>query len=393
MQWACALSCHTTAAAAAAELEDAVRRRLGASRPDLVMVFVSPYFAAEYDWLLDALHRRLDPGALLGCSGAGVVGAGRQVEAGAALTGGGTDRAAVSVLAGVLPRVQTRLFHLEETRLPTADAPPEEWHEALGVPPEPTPHFVLLADFDPRPLLMGLDFAYPDAPKIGGLASVVGDNALFLDRRQLSSGCVGLALQGDIALDTVVAQGCKAIGPTHTVTACRHNQLLQLDGRPALEVLTQLYYTQPEAVQQQMRRALHLGVAATELQARFGPGDFLIRDLRLEQERDTLFVGDLLRQGQTVQFHLRDAEAATAELERLLGRPQAQTAGALLFSCVGRSEASFGVPDHDAGLFAARCGDVPLGGFLCGGEIGPLKGVTHLHGYTSVFGLFGPAAT
>jgi hypothetical protein len=33
---------------------------------------------------------------------------------------------------------------------------------------------------------------------------------------------------------------------------------------------------------------------------------------------------------------------------------------------------------------------VPVGGFFCNGEIGPVGGTTFLHGYTSSFGLFRP---
>jgi small ligand-binding sensory domain FIST len=33
---------------------------------------------------------------------------------------------------------------------------------------------------------------------------------------------------------------------------------------------------------------------------------------------------------------------------------------------------------------------VPLGGFFCNGEIGPVERHAFLHGYTSAFGLFRP---
>ena len=35
-------------------------------------------------------------------------------------------------------------------------------------------------------------------------------------------------------------------------------------------------------------------------------------------------------------------------------------------------------------------GEVPLTGFFCGGEIGPVGTDTHLHGYTSAFAVFRP---
>jgi small ligand-binding sensory domain FIST len=50
----------------------------------------------------------------------------------------------------------------------------------------------------------------------------------------------------------------------------------------------------------------------------------------------------------------------------------------------------YGAPDHDTDAFRRRAGDVPLGGFFCNGEIGPVHGTTYLHGYTSAFGLFRP---
>ena len=67
---------------------------------------------------------------------------------------------------------------------------------------------------------------------------------------------------------------------------------------------------------------------------------------------------------------------------------RAMPSGALLFSCLGRGEFLYGVADHDSQAFRSCVGDVPLGGFFCNGEIGPVHGTTFLHGYTSAFGLF-----
>ncbi|HCF29001.1 MAG TPA: hypothetical protein DEV81_17770, partial [Cyanobacteria bacterium UBA11049] len=62
-------------------------------------------------------------------------------------------------------------------------------------------------------------------------------------------------------------------------------------------------------------------------------------------------------------------------------------AGALMFSCLGRGEELYGRPNFDSQLFSRYLNDVPLGGFFCGGEIGPVGDNTFLHGYTSVFGI------
>jgi len=63
----------------------------------------------------------------------------------------------------------------------------------------------------------------------------------------------------------------------------------------------------------------------------------------------------------------------------------------LLFSCLGRGQHLYGKPNHDSDMFRDQLGDIPLGGFFCNGEIGPVGKTTFLHGYTSSFGIFHPA--
>ena len=80
----------------------------------------------------------------------------------------------------------------------------------------------------------------------------------------------------------------------------------------------------------------------------------------------------------------QDLELRLSELQRAVGpSPRA----ALLFSCVGRGQELYGVPNHDSDLFSRHFGALPLGGFFASGEIGPVGGQTFLHGYTSVFGV------
>ena len=131
--------------------------------------------------------------------------------------------------------------------------------------------------------------------------------------------------------------------------------------------------------------------------ARYGRGDFLIRNLAGAEERSgALAVGASLHEGQVVQFHLRDAQTSAEDLDARLARYRASQlggaapAGALIFSCLGRGAHLYGVPDHDSDAFRRHIGAVPLGGFFCNGEIGPVERRTFLHGYTSAFGLFRP---
>jgi small ligand-binding sensory domain FIST len=272
----------------------------------------------------------------------------------------------------------------------------------VGVSPADQPHFIVLADpysIRIENLLMGMDYAYPKASKVGGLASGAtkpGENALYLNTACYRSGAVGVALSGNVALDVLVAQGCRPIGRTLRVTKCDRNILMELDGKPPLTVLRDLFMTLGARDQNLLQHALFLGLVMDPLKSHLMRGDFLIRNIvGINTEKGILAVGALLHEGQTVQFHLRDAQTSADDLHQIMSAYASRSgrnhpSGALLFSCLGRGEFLYGHPSHDTRLFQHRLGQVPVGGFFCSGEIGPVGGATYLHGYTSCFALFRP---
>jgi small ligand-binding sensory domain FIST len=137
-----------------------------------------------------------------------------------------------------------------------------------------------------------------------------------------------------------------------------------------------------------MRNGLHLGVVVDEHRSEFRRGDFLVRNLfGVDQARGALAVGDQLEVGQTVQFHVRDAQAADEDLRALLAPETADAA--LVFTCNGRGLRFFGEPDHDASVVDDLLGTLPVAGAFCAGEIGPIGGRNFLHGYTASVALFG----
>ena len=95
--------------------------------------------------------------------------------------------------------------------------------------------------------------------------------------------------------------------------------------------------------------------------------------------------------GETIQFHVRDAASADEDLRTLLEREREPSAGALLFTCNGRGSRLFEAPDHDAALVSKMLGDLPLAGFNCAGEFGPVGGRNFVHGFTASVALFADA--
>jgi small ligand-binding sensory domain FIST len=265
---------------------------------------------------------------------------------------------------------------------------------------EDQPHFVFLADpFSVRgdEFLAGVDFAYPNSKKVGGLASgaqSMGGNALYLGDKIYSTGLIGIALSGDIEVDTIVAQGCRPIGEPMKITDCQDTLLKSLDGKPTLEILQDLNETLSDSDKKLLQTSLFLGIEMDPMKDEPKQGDFLIRNLMgVDRESGALAIGALLRNGQLVQFHLRDKKMSAEDLDvmltRYLSQGQAENAsGALLFSCLGRGKYLYGEANHDTNMFHKKLGEIPLGGFFCNGEIGPVGNTTFLHGYTSSFGIF-----
>jgi small ligand-binding sensory domain FIST len=367
-----------------------IRMQLDGAAPDLTIAFVSAHHAAGFDRVPALLGAELGSGLLIGCSAGGVIGGGKEIE----------QRPGVSLTAATLPGVTVRPLQLDTDALPDPSADALRWQQLLGIDPADDPQFVMLPDpfsFDVESLLRGLDRTYPSGSKVGGIASggqQPGENALFLGERVLRSGAIGVALSGDLVVDTVVAQGCRPIGDPMFVTSCQRNLIRALDGRPPLDVLRDLHDELDERDRQLARHSLFLGIVMKEDRQEYRHGDFLIRNLMgIDPQSGALAVAALLDENAIVQFHLRDGRTSSQDLADMLrayraAGPRRLPSGALLFSCLGRGEFLYGVSDHDSQAFRSCVGDVPLGGFFCNGEIGPVHGTTFLHGYTSSFGLF-----
>jgi len=392
MKWASSISEQPRLEAAVRAAAGPLRDALAGDAANLVVAFVAEHPHGDHERLPDLLAHEF-PGALVvGCSAGGVIGGGREVE----------HRPAVSLTAAALPGVTLQPFHLEAGDLPAGADPLESWEKRFGTSASSSPHFLVFPDphtFDAERCLRGLDEHFPGSTKLGGLASGGGrggGNDLFLGGTIHRSGAVGVALSGNVSVDTIVAQGCRPIGDPMFVTRTRDNLLLDLDGQPARQVVQGLYAALPPSDQALFRESLFLGIVMRERQSEYRAGDFLIRNLLgVESQTGGLVTGAMLTTNQVVQFHLRDAQTSADDLEGLLARyrdgsPASGPAGSLLFSCLGRGEHLYGRPDHDSELFRRHLGEVPLGGFFCNGEIGQVQGQTFLHGYTSSFGLFRP---
>lgn len=379
---------------------------LGSPEADLAIVFITSHFAREARAICQQVRANLPATVLIGCTAEGVICDGEEVE----------QTPAISLLAARLPRARLTPFAFEARSLSewnTMMSSAGMFHDLLGAPRDPRA-FILLADPFSTPvtvapnsnnmgLLEAFNVYFEGVPVIGGIASggqFPGANALIYNDHVLGHGAVGVAICGPIEIDVIVSQGCRPIGKLMRVTQCSHNRILTLDGRPPIEVIQEMVDQLPEHDQALMRQGLYIG-RAIHLKSNdsdFGRGDFLVRGvLGGDQHTGAIVIGDVPEEGEWVQFHVRDADTAEEDLEMMLA-PQMfydPPAGGLLFSCNSRGKNLFDHPNGDTRIIQGALGGdapVPLAGFFCGGEFGPVGQRNFLHGHTASLVLFRPAA-
>ncbi len=350
---------------------------------DLCVVFAGGAHLQDPGTILEIVHSRLSPKALIGCGANGVIGGELEIE----------DDAGAVVWALSAPGAEI------ETMALTSDAMGEEM--ALGgLPDDPAElgsAMIVLADprsYSADALLRHLNDARPAMPVLGGLASAAteGSACLFIDSEVIDEGAVAVSLRG-VEVLPCVSQGAAPVGPEMTVTAAEGNVVTELASKPALDRLREVIEDLDHHEQALAAEGLLLGIVIDENQPEYERGDFLVRPIiGVDPASGSVAVGNQMRVGQTVRVHVRDAYSASEDLRdalamRAAALGDAGAAGTLVFSCNGRGSQMFDEPSHDAGIL----GDVlsaPAGGFFAAGEIGPVGGRNFLHGFTATMAVF-----
>jgi small ligand-binding sensory domain FIST len=355
-------------------------------QPTCGFLFLSAHWLPHINEVLDLvrLHGRVP--LLVGCVGGGLIGVGREAEGSA-----GMSLLLVRLAGAKLTPVLISNEQIEES------TGPAYWQMESGIGSDEVDAWIVLANpFAPdlERWLNEWNVAFPDAPSIGGLSSGQsggGDRSLILDGRLTDAAVVALAVKGG-KIRTIVSQGCKPVGEPFTITQAEENLVYALGSRPAYQVLSETFNALSDNEKERARGNLFAGLAASEYVVDLKRGDFLVRNLLgADPQTGAIAIGARARTGQTLQYQLRDkitAHADLLELATINGLEGCTPFASLVFSCNGRGQRFFGVPDHDAATLAEIFGAMPSAGFFCNGEIGPIGRASYLHGYTASVALF-----
>jgi small ligand-binding sensory domain FIST len=390
MQIASAISTATASQTIVTDLLCQLKLGIGNHNADLLILFVTGPISDQLEPVAAALRGALSPKTIIGCTAESVVGVDREIE---------RAPAAAAMLMS-LPGVVLDTFRFAD----------EEWPELLNErgtlqnrleAGNDLRAFLMLGDPFTTPIVQLLDACsalFPQAPVFGGMASNAsqpGQTVMIINDQIFTSGLVGVSFAGNVHIDTVVSQGCRPVGETHVITRGHRNVIEELGGKPALEIIHHMIATLSQADRALLEsNGLFIGRVIDEGKGSYGRGDFLVRNLlELQRQTGAIAIGDLVRPGQTVQFHVRDAATASEDLRLLLeGELQLATGptGVLLFTCNGRGTRMFDRPNHDVETTRSALGTVPVAGFFCAGEFGPVGRHNFIHGQTASLALFRP---
>lgn len=239
-------------------------------------------------------------------------------------------------------------------------------------------------------------------------------------------GLSGVAFARSVGLVSRVTQGAQPVDRERQVTEAEGNQVFELDGEPALDLLLDHFGLSLDSLPQTVARLRSIFVGLREPQEGGQPGaakalrvpgqfgaDVRVRHIiGLDPGRRGIAVAERVSVGSHLAFCERSAQAARADLMRVCAEvreelepedasltlatalsgqggeasaPEAQRiVGAVYVSCAGRGGPHFGAPSAELQIVRHALGDVPLVGFFAGGEIAHHR----LYGYTGVLTVF-----
>ena len=219
---------------------------------------------------------------------------------------------------------------------------------------------------------------------IGGLTS--SDNYHYQIAGEINEGMLsGVLFNNSVSLVTGISQGCSPIGKTHTITGCDSNIAVQLDNRPALDVMKEDI---GEVLARDLDRIGGYIFAGFPISGS-DTGDYTVRNLMgIDTDSGAIAIGEHLQADASMMFCKRDGSTAVNDLQKMVtklkNRSKSEIKGGLYFTCLGRGHHMFGEQHKELELIAEIIGDVPLVGFYANGEIAG----DQLYGYTGVLLLF-----
>lgn len=355
-------------------------------RADWALVFCTFPHREKYQHILRTVCDITHTTNLIGCSGIGVLTNSAEIEA----------EPGVCVLAVSSNSIKTSSFMCGDRTDEGFKAGVE-----IGKGLKPIGYekalLALLPDpfnFRPELLFRGIESELGYIPIVGATASenpYINETSVFngdnVSRRSVS----GIIMKGEFDYSIGITQGCQPIGNPFVITRCENNIIMELDNKPAYEVLKRHV---PQTILENphdLIRTLFVGFSPDPGGRKIVGGDYLIRNIMgINPERGIIAVAENVRDGQTIIFAIRNPQMAREDLKQMLERIKSSSDSekpfkfGLFFNCCARGSSLYGQKGIDTAYISHYLEGVPIIGFFGNSEFASLQGTNHLFTYTGV---------
>ncbi len=327
---------------------------------------------------------------IIGCSTQGVMVNGRVVEAGYA--------AGAMVLGGDELEVScARVHHISTDTFEKGRLLASNLHSELGGSPS-----VIVLHYDPLdgidvPLLLAGIASVTSAPVIGAAAGappgpMVATFQYFHDQL-IEKGAVALGLRGPFDIITARSSGVIPTGAEMTITKAEGNRVLELDGRNALDVWSEM--VSADAENTDLAAAWSLGLRSEQADDREWT---VMAASSVDEQAGAIVLQASVPEGIPVMLHQRSKDAMMGGIVKMADRVIAELAGrkpvaVMGFECGARTAPFLGEEgtQQENSLLRRRLApDSPWLGMLAWGEITPVGGAAAFCNYTYPVLAFAP---
>jgi small ligand-binding sensory domain FIST len=350
-------------------------------RPDGLLLFAGPGHGEDLSLLVERVIEVSGCEQVVGASAFGVLGGGVEVE----------DRPAVVALAWA--GLDSQPFLMSEVAGDEVSAC-EELAARFDGGPRAEDLVVLLPDprqFEPDAFLDAAADVLAPASVVGAGAGdpLSGAPLLWSGHTVSSGGIAGLILRPTKPARIGVTQACRPATGLFEVTRSRGHWILELGGRPALDVYREVARG---PLAQDLNRAAHFLLVALPVDPgaeELVPGSYLVRNvIGFDPAANAFAIPEEAPPGRRIALALREPESAREDLKAMLEGVGAEPpALGLYFDCCARGASFFGIPGLEAAYLESHFGRAPIAGMFGSCEIGPVGGRPELLTYTGVLAL------
>lgn len=362
------------------------------SRASAAIVFASIDYCDDYPLILERVQKITQASFIAGASAAGIITEDAEIEREPAI--------GVMVIESDTLDIRTALHrNLQENSFQAGSA----LGESLRGPAADNRLALLFPDpfsFQGGAFFAGLEQAANFVPVTGGGAADdghLGKSYQFSGLEAAYDAVSSLCFIGRFQHEIGVAQSCTPFTSALQVTESEGNKILELDNRPAYDILLESLSQANLPNTTEIDRKVFLGLALKEFQTDFQDAHYFVSKITdINTHKGILTSVVPVRKGGFLTFALRDSEKSAGNLRQMLDGLKerfepSKPAFGFYFNCCSRGSSLYDSPHHDIRLIRQYFPGVPVLGFNTYGQFAPVHEMNFLNHQTGVLTLVAEA--